>query len=142
METKPLTPALAVSGRKWWVVDAKDQPLGRLASRVAAVLRGKHKATFSPHVDGGDFVIVINAARVKVTGHKTTAKMYYRHSRYPGSLKAETFAQAIERHPEVPIEKAVKGMLPKNVLGRQLIAKLKVYPAAEHPHKAQQPQPL
>jgi large subunit ribosomal protein L13 len=87
-------------------------------------------------------VIVINASRVKVTGHKATAKMYYRHSRYPGSLKAESFAQAIERHPEVPIEKAVKGMLPKNVLGRQLITKLKVYPAAEHPHKAQKPQPL
>ena len=142
MQTKPLTPALAISSRKWWVIDAKDQPLGRLASRVAAVLRGKHKATFSPHVDGGDFVIVINAARVKVTGHKATAKMYYRHSRYPGSLKAETFAQAIERHPEVPIEKAVKGLLPKNVLGRQLIQKLKVYPAAEHPHKAQKPQTL
>ena len=142
METKPLTPALAASTRKWWVVDAKDQPLGRLASRVASVLRGKHKAGFSPHVDGGDFVIVINASRVKVTGKKATAKMYYRHSRYPGSLKSESFAQAIERHPEVPIEKAVKGMLPKNVLGRQLIAKLKVYPAAEHPHKAQKPQPL
>ncbi len=142
MQTKALTPEAAQSARKWWVVDAKDQPLGRVASRVAAVLRGKHKATFSPHVDGGDFVIVINAAKVKVTGHKATDKMYYRHSRYPGSLKAESFAQAIERHPEVPIEKAVKGMLPKNVLGRQLIAKLKVYPAAEHPHKAQKPQPL
>jgi large subunit ribosomal protein L13 len=123
-------------------VDAKDQPLGRLASKVASVLRGKHKAEFTPHMDAGDFVIVVNASRVKLSGKKPTQKMYYRHSRYPGSLKAESFAKLVVRQPKMPIEKAVRGMLPKNVLGRQLITKLKVYAEADHPHSAQKPQPL
>jgi large subunit ribosomal protein L13 len=142
MATSSAKPSRATATRRWWVVDAKDQPLGRLASRVASVLRGKHKPDFTPHVDTGDFVIVVNASRVKLSGQKATQKMYYRHSRYPGSLKAESFAKLILRQPEVPIEKAVKGMLPKNVLGRKLITKLKVYAEADHPHTAQRPQPL
>ena len=142
MPTPSAKPKDAHNTRKWWVVDAKDQPLGRLASRVATLLRGKHKTSFTPHVDTGDFVIVVNATKVKLTGAKRLSKNYYRHSRYPGSLKAETFESLIARRPEVPIQKAVKGMLPKNVLGRQLIGKLKVYPGPEHPHKAQRPAPL
>jgi large subunit ribosomal protein L13 len=140
--TRSEKPSEAASTRNWWVVDAKDQPLGRLASRVAAVLRGKHKPSYTPHMDAGDFVIVVNASKVKLTGKKSTKKVYYRHSRYPGSLKGENFAHLIVRRPEIPIEKAVKGMLPKNVLGRKLIGKLKVYATADHPHQAQRPQAL
>jgi large subunit ribosomal protein L13 len=142
MTTPSAKPAEARAARKWWVVDAKDQPLGRVASRVATVLRGKHRTSFTPHVDTGDFVIVVNAARIKLTGNKRVSKNYYRHSRYPGSLKTESFEHLIVRKPEVPITKAVKGMLPKNVLGRKLIGKLKVYAGPDHPHTAQRPAPL
>ncbi|HEY8945185.1 MAG TPA: 50S ribosomal protein L13 [Polyangiaceae bacterium] len=128
--------------RKWWVVDATNQPLGRLASRVASVLRGKHKPTYTPHTDTGDFVIVINADKVKVTGTKAIHKFYHTHSGYPGAIKSESFEKAIARHPDLPVTEAVKGMLPKNVLGREMLNKLKVYGSAEHPHKAQQPAPL
>ena len=142
MRTYVAKPAEAQSTRKWWVIDAKDQSLGRLASKIATVLRGKHKPTFTPHVDTGDFVIVINASKVKLTGAKTDDKKYYRHSGYPGGLKEETFRHLSARRPEVPIQQAVKGMLPKNVLGRQMLEKLKVYGTAEHPHQAQKPEPM
>ena len=142
MKTYMAKTAEAAEDRRWWVVDAKDQPLGRLASRVATILRGKHKPRFTPHLDGGDFVIVINAQKVKVTGAKRTEKMYYRHSGYPGGIREESFEHLMIRHPELPIQKAFKGMLPKNVLGRQLISKLKIYPTDKHPHHAQKPIPL
>jgi large subunit ribosomal protein L13 len=135
-------PAEAEASRKWWVVDAADQPLGRVASKIAMVLRGKHKATFTPHVDTGDFVIVINAEKVKATGRKHDQKLYYTHSGVPGHLKAINLATALEKKPELPIKHAVKGMLPKNVLGRQLITKLKVYSGTDHPHAAQKPELL
>src|SRR4249920_3079384 len=142
MQTLSAKPAEAAASRKWWVVDAKDQPLGRLASRVAQVLRGKHKPSYTPHVDTGDFVVVVNAAQVKVTGNKANDKNYYTHSGYPGAIKKESFRHLLVKHPERPIELAVKGMLPKNVLGRQMIGKLKVYGDAAHPHQAQKPEPL
>jgi large subunit ribosomal protein L13 len=126
----------------WYVVDATDLPLGRLASEVATLLRGKHKPSYAPHVDGGDFVIVINAEKVAVTSGKSQAKIYYRHSGYPGGIKAETFESLRERRPEAIIERAVTGMLPKNRLGRQMGRKLKVYAGPDHPHTAQRPQPL
>ena len=142
MTTYVAKPAEAASTRKWWLVDAKGQPLGRLASRVATILRGKHKPTYTPHVDTGDFVVVVNAAEVKVTGKKANDKKYYTHSGYPGAIRSEAFRHLVERHPERPIEIAVKGMLPKNVLGRQMIGKLKVYGDGAHPHQAQKPEPL
>ncbi len=142
MKTFVAKPLQAQADRKWWVVDAQGQPLGRVASKVAAVLRGKHKPTFTPHVDTGDFVIVINASKVKLTGSKADAKRYYRHTSYPGGIKSIGFAEAIVSKPALPVEAAVKGMLPKNVLGRQMITKLKVYGGAEHPHLAQKPQTL
>ena len=142
MRTHVSKPAEAKATRKWWLVDAKGQPLGRLASRVAHVLRGKHKPTYQPDVDTGDFVIVINAGQVKVTGKKSTDKMYYRHSGYPGAIKGESFRHLVARRAEMPIQIAVKGMLPKNVLGRQMLTKLKVYGAGDHPHQAQQPEKL
>jgi large subunit ribosomal protein L13 len=142
MRTYVAKPAEAQATRKWWVIDARDQPLGRLASRIASVLRGKHKPTFTPHVDTGDFVVVVNATQVKLTGRKADAKMYYRHSGYPGGIREENFKHLVERKPGVPIQKAVKGMLPKNVLGRKMLTKLKVYGTGEHPHQAQQPEPL
>lgn len=128
--------------RKWYVVDADGQPLGRLATRIANVLRGKHKPIFSPSLDTGDFVIVINAEKVALTGNKLQQKLYRRHSRYPGGMKTMTYEKLLERRPELAIEKAVKGMLPKNRLGRQQFRKLKVYRGPEHPHAAQQPQAL
>lgn len=140
MRTYVAKPETAIADRKWWVLDAKGQPLGRLASLAAHLLRGKHKPTFTPHVDLGDFVIVVNAAEVVVTGDKPNAKKYYRHSGHPGGMTTESFNQLIARRPEVPVEKAVKGMLPKNKLARQMIKKLKVYATAEHPHAAQQPE--
>jgi large subunit ribosomal protein L13 len=121
-------------------VDAKDQPLGRVASRIATLLSGKHKPTYTRHVDTGDFVIVINASKVKLTGNKAETKTYYSHSGYPGGIHARTFAHYTEHKPEVPILQAVKGMLPKNVLGRHMLEKLKVYGGTEHPHQAQKPQ--
>jgi len=125
--------------RHWWVVDATDQTLGRLATRIATLLEGKHKPIYSPHLDTGDHVVVLNAARVKVTGDKLIQKRYYRHSNYPGGLKEESLGTLLERKPELVIERAVKGMLPRNRLGRAMIKKMKVYPGAEHPHQAQQP---
>jgi large subunit ribosomal protein L13 len=128
--------------RVWWVVDAADLPLGRLASEVAQLLRGKHKPIYAPHLDTGDHVIVINAAEVAVTSEKAQQKIYYRHSGYPGGIKAETFSALLERRPEAIVERAVRGMLPKTKLGRQMARKLKVYAGPDHPHEAQMPRPL
>jgi large subunit ribosomal protein L13 len=128
--------------REWFVVNAEGQTLGRLASQVAAVLRGKHKPQYSPAVDVGDFVIVINAEKVRVTGRKMLQKKYYRHSGYPGGLSEITLADQLERYPTRVIKAAVRGMLPRNRLGRKMFKKLKVYAGAEHPHEAQQPKPL
>ncbi len=125
----------------WHVIDATDVVLGRLASQVAILLRGKHKPTFSPHTDGGDFVVIVNAAKVAMTGNKREQKMAYRHSGYPGGLRSISYGDLIDKDPRKAIEKAVRGMLPKNTLGRQMLSKLKVYPGEEHPHRAQQPQP-
>ncbi|HET6819617.1 MAG TPA: 50S ribosomal protein L13 [Candidatus Limnocylindria bacterium] len=126
--------------RQWWVVDASDQTLGRLATRVATLLEGKHKPMYSPHLDTGDHVVVVNAGKVRVTGNKLVQKRYYRHSGYPGGLKEESLQALLVRKPELVIERAVKGMLPQNRLGRAMFKKLKVYSGAEHPHQAQQPQ--
>jgi len=127
---------------QWYVIDAADQRLGRLATAIARILRGKNKAIYTPHMDTGDFVIVINAEKVVVTGKKRSQKLYRRHSGRPGGMKIETFDQLQARIPERIIEHAVKGMLPKNSLGRKLFTKLKVYAGAEHPHQAQKPQSL
>ena len=127
---------------KWYVIDATDVVLGRLAAQVATLLRGKHKPSFAPHVDNGDFVIVVNAAKVALTGSKREDKVAYRHSGYPGGLKATSYVQLLERFPERAVEKAVRGMLPKNTLGGEQLRKLKVYAGPEHPHAAQQPQPF
>ncbi len=128
--------------RDWFVVDATDQPLGRLASEVARRLRGKHKPQFTPHMDVGDHIIVINAEKVAVSGNKMRDKIYYRHSGYIGSLKSQSLQKLLEEHPERVIEKAVKGMLPRNSLGRSMFAKLRVYAGGSHRHDAQQPQTL
>ena len=128
--------------REWHIIDATDVILGRLAVQSANLLRGKHKPTFAPHVDTGDFVIVVNAGKVALTGNKRQTKIAYRHSGYPGGLKAVSYEELLTKRPERAIELAVKGMLPHNRLGRQLIKKLKVYPGADHPHAAQQPQPF
>ncbi len=128
--------------RKWYVVDANDLVLGRLASRIAVYLRGKHKAIFTPHVDTGDFIVVVNAEKVRLTGKKLDQKVYYRHSNYPGGLRSETAKSLLARRPEQVLVNAVSGMLPKNTLGRQMLTKLKVYSGPEHPHAAQQPQAL
>ena len=128
--------------RDWYVVDAAGKTLGRLATEIASRLRGKHKAEYTPHVDTGDYIIVINAEKVAVTGKKRTDKMYYRHTGYIGGIKDATFKEMIERHPEQVIEIAVKGMLPKGPLGRAMYRKLKVYAGSEHNHAAQQPQVL
>ncbi len=142
MSTKTtLTPIKEIE-RDWYVVDAADQRLGRLATEIAQVLRGKKKPNYAPHMDTGDFVIVVNADKVTVTGKKSSQKLYHRHSGRPGGMKTETFAQLQKRIPERIIEKAVKGMLPKNALGRQLFTKLKVYAGPEHPHAAQNPESL
>jgi len=127
--------------RQWHVVDATDVVLGRLASHVATLLRGKHKPIFAPHVDTGDFVIVVNADKVALSGNKLEDKQAYRHSGYPGGLRAMNYGELMAKHPERVVEKAVKGMLPKNSLGRQTLRKLKVYAGPDHPHQAQQPQP-
>lgn len=128
--------------REWFVIDAADQTLGRLATEVARRLRGKHKPEYTPHVDTGDYIVVINAQKVKVTGQKSSDKMYHRHTGYPGGLKSMSFEDMIDHKPERVIELAVKGMLPKNPLGRDMFRKMKVYAEAEHPHAAQQPQEL
>lgn len=132
----------AESERAWYIIDARDQVLGRLASRIADVLRGKHKPTFSPHQDLGDFVIVVNADKVRLTGRKLDTKRYYRYSGYPGGMRSSTAGELLNKHPERVLMFAVRGMLPKNRLARRVVGKLKIYSGAEHPHAAQQPQPL
>jgi large subunit ribosomal protein L13 len=128
--------------REWFIVDAAEKTLGRLATEIALRLKGKHKPEYTPHVDTGDYIVVINAEKVRVTGKKTTDKMYYRHTGYPGGLRSISFDKLIDHKPEMVIEQAVKGMLPKNPLGRDMYRKLKVYAGSEHPHTAQQPQTL
>ncbi len=128
--------------RDWFLVDADGKTLGRLASEIAHRLRGKHKAEYTPHVDTGDYIVVVNAEKIRVTGRKTTDKMYYRHTGYIGNMKSASFSKMIEEKPERVLELAVKGMLPKNRLGRAMIKKLKVYAGTDHRHSAQQPQPL
>ena len=127
--------------RKWLIVDAEGQTLGRLATQIAVLLRGKHKPIYSPSVDCGDYVIVINAEKIAVTGNRLDKKVYYRHSGYPGGLRQINLRDQLERFPTRPVELAVKGMLPKNKLGRKMIKKLKIYAGAEHPHEAQMPEP-
>lgn len=139
---KTFSPTAHPETRGWFVVDASGQTLGRLASQIARILRGKHKREYSPHVDLGDFVIVINAEKIKVTGRKMTDKVYYRHSGYPGGIKSETLGKLLARKPERVIEKAVRGMLPDNRIGDAMYKKLKVYPGPQHPHEAQKPVPL
>ncbi len=129
-------------GRTWYLVDAENKVLGRLATQVATILRGKHKPIFTPHVDTGDFVVVINAKKIHLTGNKLDNKMYYRHSGYPGGITAKTAGDLLEKKPETIIKHAVRGMLPKNKLGREQFKKLKVYPGKEHPHTSQMPQEL
>ena len=126
----------------WLLVDAADKVLGRLASQIASRLRGKHKAIYTPHVDTGDFVVVVNADKLRVTGNKTQAKMYYRHTGYPGGIYETNFAKLQQRHPQRALQKAVRGMLPKGPLGYAMLSKLKVYGGATHPHSAQQPKPI
>lgn len=128
--------------REWVVIDATDQVLGRVATKAAQILKGKHKPQYTPHVDTGDFVIIVNADKIRVTGVKAGAKRYYRHSGFPGGLKSESFTEAMTKHPERVIEHAVKGMLPKNTLGRAMAKKLKVYTGPEHPHMAQKPREI
>jgi len=137
-----MTKAAAQSGRVWWVVDAAGKPLGRLASEVAHVLRGKHKPQYTPHEDTGDFVIVVNADKVALTGAKLEKKFFYHHSGIPGGFQAVPYRDVLKTNPTLPVEKAVKGMLPKGVLGREMLTKLKVYSTPDHPHAAQKPQPL
>ncbi|MEH2085803.1 50S ribosomal protein L13 [Nostoc sp.] len=139
---KTYLPSQATLEREWYIVDATDKRLGRLASEVAQVLRGKKKPEYTPHLDTGDFVIIINAEKVAVTGKKRTQKLYRRHSGRPGGMKTETFAKLQDRIPERILEQAVKGMLPKNSLGKQLFTKLKVYAGPTHPHEAQKPKEL
>ncbi len=127
--------------REWWLVDASNRVLGRFATQVASLLRGKHKPMFTPHLDTGDFVVVVNAGRIRLTGRKVDDKQYFRNSGRPGGLKVETARERLEKYPERVIRAAVWGMLPKNRLGRKLLRKLKVYGGAEHPHEAQQPKP-
>lgn len=128
--------------REWYVVDAEGQTLGRLASRIAPIIKGKHKPIYTPHLDCGDYVIIINADKVRVTGHKMEQKFYYRHSGYPGGIKKISLRDQLATYPERVLQSAVKGMLPKNKLGRRMIKKLKVYAGDSHPHEAQQPKPL
>lgn len=128
--------------RDWVVVDLDGKTLGRAATAIATVLRGKHRPQFTPHVDTGDFVVAVNAHKIKLTGKKMDSKRYYRHSGYPGGIRSLTVSQVLARHPDRVLRMAVKGMLPKNALGRKLLRKLKIYAAAEHPHQAQQPKPL
>ena len=142
MTAKTHIPPVDSLDRQWYVIDATNQRLGRLASEVAQILRGKNKANYTPHMDVGDFVVIINAEKVAVTGKKSSQKLYRRHSGRPGGMKVETFAKLQARLPERIIEKAVKGMLPKQALGRQLFTKLKVYRGPNHPHEAQKPQTL
>ena len=140
--TRSLTTEAARTERRWYVADADGQVLGRLATRIATVLRGKHKPSFSPHLDAGDFVIVINAKGVRLTGHKLADKTYVRHSGYPGGIRRARAQEVLDKKPTRVIREAVEGMLPKNRLGRRLATKLKVYAGPDHPHRAQKPMPL
>lgn len=142
IKNKTYTPKPRDVERAWFVVDATDLPLGRLASEVAQILRGKHKPIYAPHIDVGDHVIIVNADKVAVTSDKSQSKIYYRHSGFPGGINAETFDSLRQRRPEAIVERAVRGMLPKTKLGRQMLRKLKVYAGGDHPHEAQGPQPL
>jgi len=135
-------PAYNRLDRKWLLIDATDQVLGRLASRIALILRGKHKATFTPFLDTGDFVVVINADKVAVTGQKASQKVYQRYSGYPAGRRVQTLGDVLKTHPDRALRQAVKGMMPDGPLGRRMLGKLKIYAGAEHPHKAQQPQPV
>ncbi|MGQ9909697.1 MAG: 50S ribosomal protein L13 [Candidatus Flexifilum sp.] len=139
---KTYTPKPQDIEKKWWIVDAEGQVLGRLASKIASILRGKHKPIYTPNIDVGDYVIVINADKIVVTGDRMDEKKYYRHSKYQGGLTETTLRDMLKRHPERPIEFAVKGMLPKNALGRAQFKKLKVYAGTEHPHAGQNPEKL
>ena len=140
MKTVFVKPALVE--RKWFVIDAEGKILGRVAARAAAIVRGKNKAIFVPHQEIGDFVVIINADKVVVTGRKAQQKMYYHHSGYPGGLKAQNYEKAIARHPTFPLENAIKGMLPKGPLGRKLVKNVKIYAGADHPHGSQKPAPI
>ncbi len=139
---KTYSPKIGDIEKKWYVIDAEGQVLGRLASKVATILRGKHKPIWAPHMDVGDFVIVVNADKIRLTGRKTEQKVYYRHSRYPGGLKSIQYDRMMAKRPEFVLEQAVKGMLPHNKLGRQMFKKLKLYASPDHPHTAQQPEKL
>lgn len=139
---RTFSPKAADIQRQWHVIDASDVVLGRLASQAATLLRGKHKPVFAPHADTGDFVVIVNADKVALSGNKLHDKMAYRHSGYPGGLRSMSYAELMAKNPERVIEKAVKGMLPKNALGRQMLRKLKVYAGPDHPHRAQQPVPF
>ncbi|GGK77783.1 50S ribosomal protein L13 [Sphaerisporangium melleum] len=139
---RTFTPKATDVERQWYVIDATDVVLGRLATQVATLLRGKHKPIFAPHVDTGDFVIIINADKVALTGNKLEQKKAYRHSGYPGGLRSVSYSELLEKRPDRAVEKAVKGMLPKNSLGRKMVKKLKVYAGSEHPHTAQRPVPF
>ena len=139
---RTFSPKPADVERRWHVIDASDVVLGRLATHTASLLRGKHKTVFAPHVDTGDFVVIVNADKVALTGSKREQKIAYRHSGYPGGLTATSYTELLEKNPEKAVEKAVRGMLPKNSLGRAMIKKLKVYTGPSHPHGAQQPQPF
>jgi len=140
MRIKTWTPKADEIERQWWVVDAKDQTLGRVATQIATLLKGKHKPEYTTHMDMGDHVIVINAERIHVTGRRLDQKIYYRHTQYPGGLRSLTLREQLEKKPEKVMEAAVRGMLPKNSLGRQMFRKLKVYAGPDHPHQAQKPQ--
>lgn len=140
MRTKFLKPTEIE--RKWYIVDAENQVLGRVAVRVASILQGKHKPSWTPNMEHGDYVVVINAGKVDVTGRKRTDKMYWRHTGYPGGIRSETFEKRIRRRPEAPLEDAIRGMLPKNRLGRKLFNNVKVYAGSDHPHAAQKPEEL
>ncbi len=142
MTVRTFSPKAGDITRRWHVIDASDVILGRLASQTAILLRGKHKPIFAPHVDTGDFVIIVNAAKVALSGNKLQTKMAYRHSGYPGGLRSVAYGDLMAKSPERVVTKAVKGMLPKNTLGRQMLRKLKVYAGPEHPHQAQQPVPF
>jgi len=142
MTVRTFSPKASDIQRQWHVVDASDVVLGRLASQVAVLLRGKHKPIFAPHMDTGDFVIVVNAEKVALSGSKLDQKLAHRHSGYPGGLTSVAYGELLAKHPERVVEKAVKGMLPKNSLGRQMLRKLKVYAGPEHPHQAQRPAPF
>jgi len=140
--TKSFTPRAGDIERSWYVVDADGKTLGRLASQIAHVLRGKHKPTYSPHMDLGDHIVVINAEKIHVTGRKAEQKVYYRHTGYPGGLRTTTYEDMMKKHPDRILRTAIKGMMPNNVLGRQMFKKLRVYAGPEHGHAAQQPQAL